>query len=270
MGPVREWNIEYMLTPPAQDWRPLPDAPEYLIGSRGWVWSRHLDRCLATSSRGKDGLARARIRGDSRSVHALAYEAYVGPYPTPDAPTNHLPVEREQAEQWRPMLSFEEKYLVSDEGRVWSIGRERLLTHVTTPNNYLVVCLSAPPSRTTRKVHRLVLEAFVGPCPEGMETRHLNGDRQENRLANLAWGTALENAADLKRHGRNYYACRDRCPHGHRYVPENTLVERSRGRVSRKCRACVWARNRTRSGEGPRRRTLADSRYRTLVAKGRH
>jgi HNH endonuclease len=52
-----------------------------------------------------------------------------------------------------------------------------------------------------KAVHRLVLEAFVGPCPEGMECRHLDGNRTNNRLDNLAWGTRIENHEDMKRHG---------------------------------------------------------------------
>lgn len=51
-------------------------------------------------------------------------------------------------------------------------------------------------------VSRAVLEAFVGPCPEGMECRHLDGNAHNNRLDNLKWGTPLENAADKSRHGR--------------------------------------------------------------------
>lgn len=50
-------------------------------------------------------------------------------------------------------------------------------------------------------VHALVLEAFVGPRPEGMECRHLDGDPTNNALANLAWGTRAENIADKRRHG---------------------------------------------------------------------
>ena len=50
-------------------------------------------------------------------------------------------------------------------------------------------------------IHRLVLEAFVGPQPNGMECRHLNGARDDNRLSNLAWGTYAENNADRLRHG---------------------------------------------------------------------
>ncbi len=56
--------------------------------------------------------------------------------------------------------------------------------------------------RRTCKVHHLVLEAFVGPRPEGMECRHLNGDPFDNRPENLAWGTRSENALDKVRHGR--------------------------------------------------------------------
>jgi hypothetical protein len=52
-----------------------------------------------------------------------------------------------------------------------------------------------------RKIHRLVLEAFVGPCPEGMVALHYNGDALDNRLENLRWGTQAENVGDSIRHG---------------------------------------------------------------------
>jgi HNH endonuclease/NUMOD4 motif len=47
-------------------------------------------------------------------------------------------------------------------------------------------------------VHRLVLEAFVGECPKGMVTIHKNGDRTDNRLANLKWGYAKNNIHDKR------------------------------------------------------------------------
>jgi hypothetical protein len=57
--------------------------------------------------------------------------------------------------------------------------------------------------RETRKfqIHRLVLLAFVGPCPEGMECRHLDGDHLNNRIENLTWGTHAENMNDKREHG---------------------------------------------------------------------
>jgi len=50
-------------------------------------------------------------------------------------------------------------------------------------------------------VHRLVLEAFVGPCPDGMECRHLDSDPLNNHVGNLRWGTPKENADDRTSNG---------------------------------------------------------------------
>ena len=51
-------------------------------------------------------------------------------------------------------------------------------------------------------VHRLVLEAFVGPMPEAMETRHLDGNPANNCLDNLRYGTRAENEADKRLHAK--------------------------------------------------------------------
>lgn len=57
-----------------------------------------------------------------------------------------------------------------------------------------------------KKVHRLVLETFVGPCPLGMEACHFDGNRQNNRLENLRWATSKENnLTDKLRQGRLAY-----------------------------------------------------------------
>lgn len=50
-------------------------------------------------------------------------------------------------------------------------------------------------------VHALVLETFVAPRPTGMQARHLDGNRDNNHIRNLAWGTPTENNADKVRHG---------------------------------------------------------------------
>lgn len=53
-----------------------------------------------------------------------------------------------------------------------------------------------------RQVHRLVLEAFVGPCPEGMEACHFpDRDPSNNRVENLRWDTRKNNHADKHKHG---------------------------------------------------------------------
>ncbi|AWY05488.1 HNH endonuclease [Gordonia phage Morrissey] len=89
-------------------------------------------------------------------------------------------------------------------------------------------------------VHRLVLEAFVGPCPSGMETRHLNGNPKDNRLENLVWGTSAENSQDTKNHGY-VPPRRESCKHGHLFTPENTYYPPARS-GDRHCKECQRSR----------------------------
>lgn len=58
-------------------------------------------------------------------------------------------------------------------------------------------------------IHRLVLEAFVGPRPDGLEARHRDGDPTNNRLDNLLWGTSSDNENDKRRHGTMQYGERN-------------------------------------------------------------
>lgn len=116
-------------------------------------------------------------------------------------------------EVWKDVVGFEGAYQVSNMGRVKSLARvqcrgsgmrpyplkERVLKPYDDHNNgYRLVILT---NRSRRLVHRLVLEAFVGPCPEGMQCRHLDGNPGNNRLNNLAWGTPVENSEDRRTHG---------------------------------------------------------------------
>lgn len=52
-------------------------------------------------------------------------------------------------------------------------------------------------------VGRLVLEAFVGPCPAGLQCCHANDDPWDNRLENLRWDTPKANAKDRARNGKD-------------------------------------------------------------------
>ena len=54
----------------------------------------------------------------------------------------------------------------------------------------------------SKAVHRLVIEAFKGPCPEGLECRHLDGNCLNNHADNLQWGTREENMKDKALHGK--------------------------------------------------------------------
>jgi len=113
-------------------------------------------------------------------------------------------------EKWKAIPGYEGWYEVSDCGRVRSLerttrhGRKRkqhVLRAGLSTNHYPKVDLSRDAEHCTRMVHQLVLEAFVGPADEGMQSCHRNGVRQDNRLCNLYYGTARDNALDRNRHG---------------------------------------------------------------------
>lgn len=104
-------------------------------------------------------------------------------------------------------------YRVGSDGSVWSCrgrgGRRgaleqkwRKLSPRKGSDGYVHTSLRAGSNTHQFLVHRLVLESFVGPCPVGMEARHASGSKADNRLANLSWGTAKENAEDRDRHGK--------------------------------------------------------------------
>jgi len=94
-------------------------------------------------------------------------------------------------------------YFVNRLGEVLSTRRGvRFKKPTISRTGYERVSLQIGGSKDKHKhVHALVLEAFVGPCPEGHEIRHKNGNPVDNRLENLSYGTPLENAADKQAHG---------------------------------------------------------------------
>ncbi len=92
-------------------------------------------------------------------------------------------------------------YSVDKDGRVWTHKFKRWLHPYPGGMGRLRVSLFINDVPKNQYVHRLVLETYVGPCPAGMQCRHLNGDHQDNRLVNLKWGTRSENMQDAVRHG---------------------------------------------------------------------
>jgi hypothetical protein len=77
-----------------------------------------------------------------------------------------------------------------------------VLTPSTTKRGYkLVILVDDESERKNMFVHSAVLLAFEGPCPDGMQCRHLDGNPANNNLSNLIWGTGKENAEDRDRHG---------------------------------------------------------------------
>lgn len=103
-------------------------------------------------------------------------------------------------EIWLP-IADSELHEISNFGRVRS-KRCGILKGYEKRQNGKVVCVTVNLGRgKNRRVHHLVLEAFVGPCPDGMEGCHEDGDPRNNRLENLRWDTRLSNQQDSIRHG---------------------------------------------------------------------
>lgn len=156
-------------------------------------------------------------------------------------------------ERWAWMTGHEGLYRVSNRGEVWSLPRATtrggILKHVVTKaNGYHWVSPSKDGEQRPREVHKIVMEAFVGPCPEGMEVRHLDGNPGNNCWApgneeetvaaggNLIYGTHAENMQDKHRHGTTWQLNVTHCPQDHEYTPENTMINKAGSRVCLTCK----------------------------------
>lgn len=116
------------------------------------------------------------------------------------------------ATEYRLIPGFGEAYRVGDDGSVWSrkiagrgvsLGQWHRMNCEKDRDGYLQIALYGGAKRYY-KVHRLVLECFVGPCPDGMQTRHLNGNPADNRRGNLKWDTPTNNVRDRVKHGTHF------------------------------------------------------------------
>ncbi len=150
------------------------------------------------------------------------------------------------AEQWKPVVDYVGLYEVSDLGRVRSVDRVveyrdgrrvqwsgMALAPRTDLKGYARVNLCRNSVRTTFLVHRLVLVAFRGPCPAGMEACHGPAGNGDNSLTNLRWDTHGRNIRDLIDGGHHNNGRKTTCKRGHPFTTENTRV------LSRGARACL-------------------------------
>jgi hypothetical protein len=161
-------------------------------------------------------------------------------------------------EYWLAVPGFEGQYDASNLGRVRSLDRVvvrrgqtptlsvrgRILAANPDIAGYPVVSL---PGRTPRRVHTLVMAAFVGDCPDGLEVCHHRDIKADNRLCELRYDSHAANHADKTRNGHDHNANKTRCPAGHPYAGENLMIgRRGNGRTFRMCRTCQRENDRDR------------------------
>lgn len=116
---------------------------------------------------------------------------------------------------WRSIPSLSCLYEASDDGRIRRAvppraGRELLQSDDGRGYRKVSVCVLG--KEATVVVHRLVAEAFIGPCPAGCVVNHLDGHKDNNRPENLEYTTPAGNSAHAAatglapsgtRHGRH-------------------------------------------------------------------
>lgn len=121
-------------------------------------------------------------------------------------------------ERWKDIVGYEGLYQVSNLGQIRSLDRVvphkrngtiTLKGQILSPYLHvrygvlieLGVNLCKGGRGTTKTVHRIVLEAWVGPCPDGLEGCHNDGNAANNALSNLRWDTHANNELDKRKHG---------------------------------------------------------------------
>lgn len=187
------------------------------------------------------------------------------------------------SEEWRPVVGYEKYYEVSNFGGVksrdrvvetkagWTMNRRaKLLSpNIHHRSGHLSVQLTGDAGLKRVWVHRLVLEAFVGPCPEGSHALHFDDNPKNNSLENLSWGTSSQNAHDRVRNGRNANYNKENCVNGHRLESPNL----QQAKLRKGCRGCLACH---RAGAYVRYhpelkgdfRRVADSYYLAIMEKG--
>lgn len=116
-------------------------------------------------------------------------------------------IEDLEGEIWEPVIGWEDRYAVSNYGRLKGFWIKpfrlcRIQVHNDEFKKYLVIALCKNKKKYKTGVHRLVAQAFI-PNPEDKpEVNHIDGDKQNNRVENLEWVTGSENMRHSFANGR--------------------------------------------------------------------
>lgn len=92
-------------------------------------------------------------------------------------------------------------YCATENGKIWSKRYKRFITSYDGTRGGMLVVLCEQGKKFRKLVHRLILETFIGPCPEEMVCCHNDGNFRNNHINNLRWDTRSNNELDKHRHG---------------------------------------------------------------------
>lgn len=117
-------------------------------------------------------------------------------------------------ELWVDVVGYEGLYMISNLGQIKRLQRtvcrkdgrqaeiaEKVLSPGSGKSRYQSIRLTNGDVVSTAYIHHIVLTAFLGIRPHGMQACHCDGDRQNNSISNLRWDTVSANHADKRLHG---------------------------------------------------------------------
>jgi HNH endonuclease/NUMOD4 motif len=104
-------------------------------------------------------------------------------------------------EEFRPVVGYEGHYQVSDQGRVRSLKRGKVMAQMKNRRGYLQINLYWEGRAKNYLVHRLVAQAFLGRIPLAWQVNHKDGVKTNNKLDNLEVVTAEANRAHAREKG---------------------------------------------------------------------
>jgi len=107
------------------------------------------------------------------------------------------------SEIWVPVPNYEAFYVVSNYGNFASIRKDGRYPRKLNPaTGYLSVSVKDidGTGQKTLSIHKLVAEVFIGKRPDGCVIRHLDGNKYNNNVLNIAYGTPEQNYSDTKKH----------------------------------------------------------------------
>ena len=96
-------------------------------------------------------------------------------------------------EQWRNVVGYNGKYLVSNEGRVKNAKSGRILKEMITHRGYVKVHLFRTDDEKNIFLHRIVADEFIPNPQRKPQVNHIDGNKLNNNADNLEWCTGHEN-----------------------------------------------------------------------------